>query len=30
VLYVGVMTDADGTRSTAEAEYDDFGLVAAP
>jgi hypothetical protein len=30
VLYVGVMSDADGTRSVAEAEYDDFELVASP
>lgn len=30
VLYVGVMTDADDTRSAAEAEYDDFELVGDP
>lgn len=27
VLYVGVMTDADGTRSVAEADYADFALL---
>lgn len=27
VLYVGVVTDADGTKSVAEADYDDFTLV---
>jgi hypothetical protein len=30
VRYVGVMTDGDATRSIAEAEYDDFGILAAP
>lgn len=30
VLYVGVVTDADGTRSVAEADYDDFALVTVP
>jgi len=30
VLYIGVVTDADATRSVAEAEYDDFELVATP
>ncbi len=30
VLYVGVVTDADGTKSVAEADYDDFELVVAP
>lgn len=30
VLYVGVVTDADGTKSVAEADYADFELVAAP
>jgi hypothetical protein len=30
VLYVGVVTDADATHSIAEAEYDDFELVATP
>ncbi len=30
VLYVGVMTDADGTHSVAEADYDDFELAEAP
>ncbi len=28
VLYVGVVTDADGTRSVADADYADFALVA--
>jgi hypothetical protein len=30
VLYVGVVTDADNTRSVAEADYDDFELTATP
>ena len=30
VLYVGVVTDADGTKSVAEADYDDFELTLAP
>ena len=30
VLYVGVVTDADGTHSIAEADYDDFELAAQP
>ena len=30
VLYVGVVTDADGTHSISEADYDDFELVATP
>jgi hypothetical protein len=30
VLYVGVVTDADGTKSVAEADYADFELVARP
>jgi hypothetical protein len=30
VLYVGVMTDGDGTQSLAEADYADFQLVTSP
>jgi hypothetical protein len=30
VLYVGVVTDADGTKSISEADYDDFELAALP
>ncbi len=30
VIYIGVVTDADGTKSVAEADYDDFELVLAP
>lgn len=30
VRYVGVVTDADGTKSVAEADYDDFELVLGP
>jgi hypothetical protein len=30
VLYIGVTTDADGSRSTAEADYADFELEALP